>query len=83
MNQSVQTAPDNPVDETQAGDFYQPYNTIEKEFDYLGEAIQDANNTTINYDPTYGFPTLISIDWIELAIDDEMYLTLSNFEPLL
>lgn len=83
MNQSVQTAPDNPVDETQVGDFYQPYNTIEKVFDYLGEAIQDANNTTINYDPTYGFPTLISIDWIELAIDDEMYLTLSNFEPLL
>lgn len=83
VNQSVQTAPDNPVDETQVGDFYQPYNTIEKVFDYLGETIQDANNTTINYDPTYGFPTLISIDWIELAIDDEMYLTLSNFEPLL
>ena len=83
MNQSVQSSPDNPVDETQVGDFYRSYNTIEKVFDYLGEAIRDADETTIACNPTYGFPTQISVDWIELAIDDEMYLTLSNFEPLL
>ena len=82
VNQSIQASPDNPVDEAQVTDFYQPYNTIEKVFDYIGEAVRDADDTTIEYDPTYGFPTDVSIDWIELAIDDEIYLTLSNFEPL-
>ena len=82
VSQSVQSSPDNPVDEAQVSDFYQSYNTIEKVFDYVGEAVRDADETTIEYDPTYGFPTDISIDWIKQAIDDEMYLTISNFEPL-
>jgi hypothetical protein len=82
VNQSVHSSPDNPVDEAQVSDFYQPYNTIEKVFDYVGEAIRDADETTIDYDPTYGFPINISIDWIKQAIDDEMYLTISNFEAL-
>ena len=82
VSQSVQASPDNPVDEAQVSDFYQPYNTIEKVFDYVNEAINDADETTIEYDPTYGFPTNITVDWIKQATDDEMYLTLSNFEPL-
>ncbi|MGB7875337.1 MAG: DUF6174 domain-containing protein [Anaerolineales bacterium] len=82
VSQSVQASPDNPVDEAQVSDFYQPYNTIEKVFDYVSGAINDADETTIGYDPTYGFPTNITVDWIKQAIDDEMYLTLSNFEPL-
>lgn len=82
VNQSIQTSPENPVDEEQVNEFYQPYNTIEKVFDYVGEAVRDADDITIEYNSTYGFPTDVSIDWIELAADDEIYLTLSNFEPL-
>ena len=82
VNQSVQSSPDNPVDEALVSDFYQPYNTIEKVFDYVDGAIKDADETTIEYDATYGFPTNISVDWIKQAIDDEMYLTISNFETL-
>ena len=82
VNQSVQSSPDNPVDEALVSDFYQSYNTIEKIFDYVGGAINDADETTIEYDPTYGFPTDISVDWIKQAVDDEMYLTLSNFKAL-
>ena len=82
VNQSVQSSPDNPVDEAQVSDFYQPYNTIEKVFDYVGRAVNEADETAIEYNPTYGFPTSIEIDWIELAIDDEMYLSVSDFEPL-
>ena len=82
VNQSVQSSPDNPVDEVLVNDFYQSYNTIEKIFDYVGGAINDADETTIEYDPTYGFPTDISVDWIKQAVDDEMYLTLSNFKAL-
>ena len=82
VNQSVRSSPDNPVDEALVSDFYQSYNTIEKIFDYVGGAINDADETTIEYDPTYGFPTDISVDWIKQAVDDEMYLTLSNFKVL-
>lgn len=82
VNQSIQTSPENPVDEEQVNEFYQPYNTIEKVFDYVDEAVRDADDITIEYNSTYGFPTDVSIDWIELAADDEIYLTLSNFEPL-
>jgi hypothetical protein len=82
VNQSVESSPDNPVDEAQVSDFYQSYNTIEKVFDYVDKAISEADETTIEYDPTYGFPTDVSVDWIKQAIDDEMYLTISNFEPL-
>ena len=82
VNQSIQSSPDNPVDETLVSDFYQPYNTIEKVFNYLEGAINEADKTTIDYHPTYGFPSRASVDWIELAIDDETYLTISDFEPL-
>jgi len=82
MEQTVQSSPDNPVDEALVSDFYQPYNTIEKVFDYVGSAIKEADETTIEYDSTYGFPTTVSVDWIKQAVDDEMYLTLSNFEVL-
>ena len=82
VSQSVQSSPDNPVDEALVSDFYRPYNTIEKVFDYVGGAIKDADKATIEYDTTYGFPTNVSIDWIELATDDEIYLTISNFEAL-
>ena len=82
VDQFVQSSPDNLVDEALVSDFYQPYNTIEKVFDYVGRAVNEADKTTIEYDTTYGFPTNVSVDWIELAMDDEMYLTLSNFEGL-
>jgi hypothetical protein len=36
----------------------------------------------VTYDPTYGFPTEINIDFIEFAMDDELYLSVSGFEPL-
>jgi Family of unknown function (DUF6174) len=82
VSQSIQAAPDRQIDEALVTDFYQPYNTIEKIFDYVEGANKDADETTIEYDPTYGFPVTVSVDWIKQAVDDEMYLTLSNFEPL-
>jgi hypothetical protein len=82
VNQSVQSSSDNPVDEAQVRDFYQSYNTIEKVFDYVGEAVRDADETTIEYNQNFGFPTDVSVDWIKQAVDDEIYLTITNFEPL-
>jgi hypothetical protein len=34
------------------------------------------------YDPTYGFPSQVSIDYIKRAVDDELGLQVSNFEVL-
>jgi len=82
LNESVKPASDRPDDPTQIIDFYQPYNTIDKVFSYVGKAVKEADETTIQYDSTYGFPISVSVDWIKQAVDDEMYLTLSNFEPL-
>lgn len=82
VDQAVQAHPDRQFDPDQISEFYQDYNTIEKVFNYVERASNEADETTIEYDPTYGFPIDISVDWIKEAVDDEFYLTLSNFEPL-
>jgi len=82
VTESVKPASDRPDDPARISEFYQPYNTIDKAFDYVQGAINEADKTTIVYDPTYGFPTSVSVDLIEMAMDDEMYLTLNHFEVL-
>jgi hypothetical protein len=52
-------------------------------FDLIREAIaEDAHRLNATYDATYGFPTLIDIDYIENAIDDELRITTSEFQRL-
>ena len=41
-----------------------------------------ADEVTVKYDPTYGFPTEATIDVVKEATDDELYLTISDFETL-
>ena len=82
VNETVMPAPDRLDDPTRISDFYQPYNTIGKVFDYVEKSVKEADDTTIQYDPTYGFPSSVTVDQIKQAVDDEMYLTLSNFEVL-
>ncbi len=82
VNQSVQVAPDREIDQNQVTEFYQEYNTIEKVFNFVEQASNEADEVTVNYDPTHGFPTEISVDRIKEAVDDEIYLSLSNFQPL-
>ncbi len=64
-------------------DFILKYATIYGLFSELGsDSVQDADKLSVAYDSTYGFPSDISIDFIELAVDDELYITISGFEPL-
>ncbi|MEP0804443.1 MAG: hypothetical protein HRF47_03075 [Chloroflexota bacterium] len=57
--------------------------TIDRLFSELGsDSVQKADRLTISFDPTYGFPVEAAIDFIELAADDELYLSVSGFEPL-
>ena len=59
------------------------YQTIDLVFAEL-EAGQNgaADEVTVKYDPTYGFPTEATIDVVKEATDDELYLTISDFEAL-
>ncbi|HKI55127.1 MAG TPA: DUF6174 domain-containing protein [Anaerolineales bacterium] len=58
------------------------YATIDRLFAELNsDSVQGADKLTVTYDPTYGFPSEISIDFIERAVDDELTITVSAFEP--
>jgi|RhiMetdeSRZDD1v2_1073273.scaffolds.fasta_scaffold03897_20 uncharacterized protein DUF6174 len=62
---------------------FDKYATIDRFFAELETDLNGAADAvTAKYDPTYGFPTEVTIDFVQEATDDELYLTLSNFEAL-
>jgi hypothetical protein len=56
--------------------------TIDGVFAYAGEAIRTADETTLTYDPLLGFPTMLSIDRIKLAMDDELSVLISDVRAM-
>ena len=63
--------------------FFAPYATLDLLFSELDAALNGkADKVTVTYDETYGFPKDVTIDFVEEATDDELYLTVTNFEPL-
>jgi hypothetical protein len=53
--------------------------TVEDLFDKIEDAIaRDADQIDVRYDPELGYPREIAIDFIELAIDDEVTYTASD-----
>lgn len=64
-------------------DFVLRYATIERLFTELeSEDVQGADELSVAYDATYGFPSEVAIDFIGQAVDDELYISVSNFEPI-
>ena len=64
-------------------ELFDKYATIDRIFSELEADLNGAaDKVTVEYDPTDGFPTKVDIDFVEQAIDDELYLTISNFEEL-
>jgi hypothetical protein len=61
---------------------FQRFDTIDKIFAELAKAQSEAERVEVTYDEKYGFPTQITIDHAQQAADDELYLTISNFEVL-
>jgi hypothetical protein len=52
-------------------------------FDIVREAIdRDAHSLSVTYHATYGFPTQINIDYIGNAVDDELQVSASEFQPM-
>jgi hypothetical protein len=60
------------------------YGTIDRIFDKIeaAQADPEAGEVTVTYDPTLGIPADAAIDYVELAADDEMYVSVSGFEAL-
>ena len=48
-------------------------------FAIVEEAARDADDLDTRFDPTYGFPVEISIDWYEVAVDDEISYRTESF----
>lgn len=64
-------------------EFILKYATIDRIFSELeSDSVREADKLTVTYDPTYGYPVEINIDFIELAVDDELYLSVSAMELL-
>ncbi|HSL43072.1 MAG TPA: DUF6174 domain-containing protein [Anaerolineales bacterium] len=64
-------------------ELFEKYATIDRIFAEVEAGLNGAaDNVVVTYDPTYGFPTEVTIDVEEQAADDELYLTISDFEEL-
>ena len=67
------------VDET----FYQVFLDIPRLFDLIQRAVDDqAYFLKVSYDPAFGFPTHIFIDWDVCAADEETTIAIDDFLPL-
>ena len=61
---------------------FENYATMDRLFLQLKSALEEADEVAVVYDTTYGYPTSINIDQIKEATDDELYITVENFEVL-
>ncbi len=69
--------------EAASREVFDRYATIERIFSELETNIAGkADEFSATYDPTYGFPTKLDVDFIKKAIDDELTLMVSGFEKL-
>ena len=81
---SITTSSGSVVAKTDASyENFSRYATIDRLFTELkADQGGKADEVTVKYDATYGFPTDISIDFIKAAVDDELSLNVSAFEKL-
>ena len=63
-------------------ELFERYATIDRIFAELETALVEADSVTVEYDETHGFPTQVSIDLDQQMADEEIYLTISDFEAL-
>ncbi len=71
-----------PADDPQR-EFFDRFATFDALFlDLQSGPASEADEVTLKFDSQYGFPIEVNIDQIKQAIDDELYLSVSNFEVL-
>ncbi len=62
--------------------YFERYSTIDSLFNFTGETLRKADEVHASYDPIYGFPSSVQIDFYKNAVDDELALTITGFQPL-
>jgi hypothetical protein len=70
-----------PVPEGEQANF-SAYSTMDALITYTEDALRRADEIHITYDPLYGFPSQVQIDFIKNAVDDELALRAENFQAL-
>ncbi|MBN3923799.1 DUF6174 domain-containing protein [Nostoc sp. NMS4] len=64
-------------------EFFQKYNTIPKLFNVIQDAIKrKAYNLNVEYNAKLGYPTKINIDYDSKIADEEIFLTIENFQEI-
>ena len=64
-------------------EYFQRFETIDKVFEQLQKDIGgEADEVVVTYNANYGFPEEVKIDYVLEATDDEIWLTISDFESL-
>ncbi len=58
------------------------FRSVDGVFDLLEDALESADEVDVTYDRQLGFPREISIDYLEDAVDDELWLELQTPVPL-
>ena len=56
--------------------------TIEGLFRIVAKDLSEAEEIEIAYDAQYGYPSQINVDFIKLAMDDEISYSVNGFTPL-
>lgn len=57
--------------------------TLDDLGDLVDRALREADDVDVTYDPTYGFPSDVYIDWYKDAVDDEIGYTVTDYIPAL
>ena len=61
---------------------YTRLDTVDTMFALVQRAIDSADAVRVVFNAQYGFPELIDIDWILMAIDDEVQYSMSHFSEV-
>ena len=56
--------------------------SMDRLFEVAEKNASEADEIQVTYDAQYGFPTAINIDFIKMAVDDEISYYANNFKPL-
>ena len=79
---SMEFASGNEIDEANR-EYFARFETIDKLFEQLRKDIGgEADEVVVTYNTPYGFPEEVKIDYVLEATDDELWLTVSDFEAL-
>ncbi|QSJ19344.1 hypothetical protein JYQ62_11835 [Nostoc sp. UHCC 0702] len=63
--------------------YFQQYNTIPKLFNVIQDAInRNAYSLNVRYNAPLGYPTQIDINYDAQIADEEVYLTIENFQVI-